>query len=67
MIDITKFINVEIYTYSVAELINSFSQINYVQLNTSFPNFKSYAINGQVLLHDQCGVQNGIYYSNRII
>ena len=67
MVDSTKYINVEIYTYSVGELIDSFSQINYVQLNTSFPNFKSYAVNGQVLLYEHCGVQNGIYYSNRII
>jgi hypothetical protein len=67
MVDTTKYLNVEIYTYSDAELINSFSQINYVQLNTSFPNFNSYAINGQVLLYEPCGVQNGIYYSNRII
>ena len=67
MFDTSKYINVEIYTYSVAELIDSFSQINYVQLNTSFPNFNSYSQNGQVLLYEPCGVQNGIYYTNRIV
>jgi hypothetical protein len=67
MIDTSKYFNVEIYTYTSADLFNSFSQINYVQLNNSFPNFNSYSQNGQVLLYEPCGVQNGIYYSNRIV
>jgi hypothetical protein len=67
MIDANEYTYVEIYYYDTNELFNSFSQIDYVQLNSNYPNFNSYSQNGQVLLYEACNVPNGIYYTNRSI
>ena len=67
MTDANEYTNVEVYYYDDVELFNSFSQIDYVQLNSKFPNFNSYSQNGQVLLYEPSNVQNGIYYTNRSV
>ena len=67
MTDANEYTTVEVYYYDDVELFNSFSQIDYVQLNSKFPNFNSYSQNGQVLLYEPSNVQNGIYYTNRSV
>ena len=54
----------EIYYISNVELIDNYSRINYVQLDSALP-YNSYAINGQSKIYTQDGVYAGMYYTNK--
>ena len=60
-------IRVASYYYNNNTLVDSFSQVNYVQLSTTLPYYNSYSQNGQVLLYKEDGTQYGTYYTNRNI
>lgn len=56
----------EIYYIDNRDLIENYSRMNYIQINSTLP-YNTYLINSQTKMYNQDGVYSGMYYTNKSI